>query len=58
MSTDNAILEDYACLPENEIYRAIDFTFPEKLNPLFGINGVLKPFEAALIEGRVVGFTC
>jgi len=48
-------LEDGCPIAKNEVYGAIDVTFTVELAERVGIEGVLVPFHAAPVEGRLVG---
>ncbi|KAM7464884.1 hypothetical protein LguiB_012446 [Lonicera macranthoides] len=51
---NNAILENYGCLLEDEIYCAINFTFSKELNAFFNRKSILITYEVASKEGNVL----
>nr|GLL30616.1 midasin-like isoform X4 [Ipomoea trifida] len=54
-SVQIAVLEHDGGVAKNEVHRAVDVTFPEKLAAGMNVEGVLVAHKAAVVEDRVVG---
>lgn len=54
-SVDHAVLEDYGCVSEYEVYGSVDVTFFVELTLGVDVEGVLVAFESAAVEDGEVG---